>query len=82
MGAAAVIDHTLEPDALVNELVAEGSYTLVVDAISLPNTLAATARVLAAKGGGKLYTMQPALGPETLPSGVTRVFEAWSQPAL
>ena len=80
LGAAAVMDHTLEPDALVNELVAEGPYTLVVDAISLPKTVAVMARVLAAQGGGKLYTMQPAFGPETLPNGVTRVFEAWSDP--
>ena len=80
LGAAAVIDHTLDPDALVNELVAKGSYTLVVDAISLPNTVAVTARVLAAQGGGKLYTTQPAFGPETLPNGVTRVFEGWADP--
>jgi len=80
LGAAAVIDHTLEPDALVNELVAEGPYDQVVDTISLPNTVAVTARVLAAQGGGKLYTMQPTFGPETLPDGVTRVFEPWSDP--
>lgn len=80
LGAVAVIDHTLEPDALVNELVAEGPYDLVVDAISLPNTVAVTARVLAAQEGGKLYTMQPAFGHETLPEGVTRVFEPWSDP--
>jgi len=78
LGAAAVIDHTLQPDALVNELVAEGPYDIVVDTISLPNTVAVTAGVLAAQGGGKLYAMQPAFGPETLPDGVTRVFEPWS----
>ena len=80
LGAAAVIDHTLKPDALVDELVAEGPYDLVVDTISLPNTVAVMARVLAAQGGGKLYTMQPAFGPETLPDGVMRVFETWSDP--
>lgn len=80
LGAAAVINHTLEPDALVNALLAEGPYDLVVDTISLPNTVAVTARVLAAQGGGTLYTMQPAFGPETLPNGVTRVFEPWSDP--
>lgn len=80
LGAVAVIDHTLESDALVNELVAGGPYDVVVDMISLPNTIAVTARVLAAQGGGKLYTMQPAFGPETLPDGVTRVFEPWSDP--
>lgn len=80
LGAAAVLDHTLEPDVLVHELVAEGPYDLVVDMISLPDTIAVTARVLAIQGGGKLYAMQPAFGPETLPDGVTRVFEPWSDP--
>lgn len=80
LGAAAVFDHTTEPDVLVNEIVAKGPYDLVVDAISLPNTVAVTARVLAAQGGGKLYVMQPALGPETLPDGVTCMFEPWSDP--
>lgn len=80
LGAVAVIDHTLDRDALIDELVTEGPYDLVVDTISLPNTIAVTARVLAAQGGGKLYAMQPAFGPETLPDGVTRVFEPWSDP--
>jgi hypothetical protein len=64
---------------LVDKLVAEGPFDIVVDMISLPNTVAVTARVLAAQGGGKLYAMQPAFGPETLPDGVTRVFEPWSE---
>ena len=80
LNAAAVIDHTLQPEALVKELVAGGPYDLVVDAISLPNTIAVTAKVLAAQGGGTLYTMQPAFGPETLPDGVKRTFEPWSDP--
>ncbi|CZR50893.1 uncharacterized protein PAC_00767 [Phialocephala subalpina] len=80
LGAAAVIDHTLEPDSLVNELVAEGPYDIVVDTISLSKTVAVTARVLTAQGGGNLYAMQPAFGPETLPDGVKRVFEPWSDP--
>lgn len=80
LGAAAVIDHTLESDALVNALVAKGPYDLVIDTISLPSTVQVTAHVLAAQGGGKLYAMQPAFGPETLPDGVTRVFEPWSGP--
>ena len=42
--------------------------------------VALTARVLAAQRGGKLYTMQPAFGTETLPEGVVRVFEPWSDP--
>ncbi|KAE9373100.1 GroES-like protein [Stipitochalara longipes BDJ] len=78
LGAASVIDHTLEPDALLDKLVSNGPYDLVVDTISLPNTVETTARVLAAQGGGKLYAMQPAFEPETLPDGVTRVFEPWS----
>jgi NADPH:quinone reductase-like Zn-dependent oxidoreductase len=79
LGAATVIDHTIEPEALVNELVAEGPYDIVVDTISLPSTVGVTARVLTAQGGGKLYAMQPAFGPEMLPEGVTRVFEPWSE---
>ena len=80
LGAAAIIDHTLEPDAVVNQLSAKGPYHIVADMISLPNTIAITARVLAAQGGGKLYTMQPPIGPETLPEGVTRVFQPWPEP--
>jgi NADPH:quinone reductase-like Zn-dependent oxidoreductase len=78
LGATTVINHTLESEALVNELVAEGPYNVVVDMISLSNTISVTSRVLAAQGGGKLYAMEPAFSPETLPNGVTRVFEPWS----
>lgn len=77
LGAAAVIDHMLESATLVDRLVAEGPYSVVADVIALPNTVPVTARVVAAQGGGKLYTTQPAFGPETLPDGVTRVFESW-----
>ena len=80
LGAVKIIDHTLDPDALANQLVAEGPFEVVVDMISMPDTVPVTARVLAAQGGGKLYTMQPAFGPETLPNGVERVFEPWSDP--
>lgn len=74
-----VLDHGMDGDALVEKLVAEGPYDVVVDMISLPGTVAVTARVLAAQGGGKLYTTQPAFGPESLPEGVERVFEPWSE---
>ena len=80
LGAVTVIDHTVEAETVAAELLAEGPYDLVVDMISQPNTIAVTARVLAAQGGGKLYAMEPAFGPETLPDGVTRVFEPWSNP--
>ena len=80
LGAVAVIDHTLEPNALVDQLVAEGPFNTVVDMIALPNTVTVAARVLAAQHGGKLYTVQPAFGPEKLPDGVERVFEPWSNP--
>ncbi|KAF2430782.1 hypothetical protein EJ08DRAFT_209864 [Tothia fuscella] len=56
LGGIAMIDYTLEPYELVNELVAEGPYDLVVDTIFLPNTVTVTARVLAALGGGILHT--------------------------
>lgn len=79
LGAAAVVDHALEYEKLVEELVRRGPYDALVDTISAPETIRVTAKVLAAQGGGKLYAMQPAFVPEMLPSGVTRVFEAWSE---
>lgn len=78
LGAVKVIDHTQEQSTLVEALVAEGPYDLVVDSISLPNTVVVNAAVVAAQGGGKLYTLLPAFGPETLPEGVTREYAAWS----
>ena len=78
LGASAVIDHTLELDLLRDALIAQGPYEAVVDMISLPETVAVTAKVLESQGGGTLYTMQPAFGSETLPDGVNRVFEPWS----
>jgi NADPH:quinone reductase-like Zn-dependent oxidoreductase len=77
LGAVTVIDHTQEQDALVKALVAEGPYDLVVDSISLPNTVPVTAAVVAAQGGGKLYALLPAFGPENLPEGVTREYASW-----
>ncbi|KAK0099703.1 hypothetical protein ONS95_013404 [Cadophora gregata] len=77
LGDANIIDHTIDSDALKERLVADGPYDIVVDAVSLPKTIAITAQVLAAQGGGKLYAMQPAFESETLPDGVTRVFEKW-----
>jgi NADPH:quinone reductase-like Zn-dependent oxidoreductase len=78
LGAVQVVDHTQKQGALVEALVAEGPYDLVVDSISLPNTVTVNAAVIAAQGGGKLYTLLPAFGPETLPEGVTREFASWS----
>ncbi|KAF7585459.1 hypothetical protein BBP40_010881 [Aspergillus hancockii] len=80
LGAFKVVDHTQDKEALLKELIAEGPYDLVVDAISLPNTIPITAAVLSAQGGGDLYAMQPAFGPEALPQGVTRKFDSWSVP--
>ena len=74
-----MVDHTSDPEDLVQQLVADGPYDIVADTISLPSTIAVTAKVLAAQGGGKLYAMQPSFGPETLPEGVERVFEPWSE---
>lgn len=78
LGAKEVVDHTQDQGVLIKALVAQGPYELVVDSISLPNTVRVTAEVVAAQGGGKLYTLQPAFGPETLPDGVTREFAHWS----
>ncbi|KAF2716720.1 alcohol dehydrogenase GroES-like domain-containing protein [Polychaeton citri CBS 116435] len=80
LGALVVVDHTLEPTSLLSKLVAEGPYDIAVDMISLPETVAVMGQVLAAQGGGKLYAMDLAYGPEKLPDGVTRVFEPWSDP--
>lgn len=45
LGAATVIDHTLQPDALVQALLAEGRYDLVADMISMgPSDGACTRR--------------------------------------
>jgi NADPH:quinone reductase-like Zn-dependent oxidoreductase len=79
LGASVVVDHTLESETLVDKLVGGSPYDIIVDMISLPDTIAVTARVLAAQGGGKLYAMEPASGAESLPRGVTRVFEPWSE---
>ena len=78
LGAAAVVDHTTEPDAVVKELVAQGPYDVVADTISFGHTVAAMGRVLEAQGGGKLYTTQPPFGPEEIPDGVERIFEPWT----
>jgi NADPH:quinone reductase-like Zn-dependent oxidoreductase len=78
LGPTSIIDHTVEADLLVEKLITEGPFDLVVDTVSLPNTVDAVSKVLKAQGGGKLYAMQPSFGPESLPVGVTRVFEPWS----
>ena len=78
---AVVIDHTAESEVVIQGLVEKGPYDIVVDAISVPHTLAITARVLAAQGGGILYTMNPPPAPsgnKTLPDGVECRFEPWS----
>jgi NADPH:quinone reductase-like Zn-dependent oxidoreductase len=74
LGASVVVDHTLESETLVDKLVGGSPYDIIVDMISLPDTIAVTAQ-----GGGKLYAMEPASGAESLPRGVTRVFEPWSE---
>jgi NADPH:quinone reductase-like Zn-dependent oxidoreductase len=79
LGAAKLVDHTQSPDAIKVALIGEGPYEVVFDTISLPPTVAITADVLKAQGGGKIYTVQPAFGPETLPEGVTRHFDAYAQ---
>ncbi|KAF4978168.1 hypothetical protein FZEAL_5413 [Fusarium zealandicum] len=78
LGASKVIDHRQSFDTVVKELVAAGTYDIVVDTISSMETVRLNGEVLAAQGGGQIYTLQPPFGPETLPSGVTRAFESWS----
>jgi len=73
-----VVDHTLPSEQVVAVLRERGPYDVVVDMISTPQTIPVSSRVLAAQGGGKLFTTQPASGPGDLPDGVQRVFEPWS----
>ncbi|KAF1978825.1 GroES-like protein [Bimuria novae-zelandiae CBS 107.79] len=77
LGAAEVVDHTQDPSTLTAELIAQGPYNVVVDFVSIPATISVTAAVLAAQGGGRLFTMQP--GREELPANVERVFEPYSE---
>ncbi|KAL5319867.1 hypothetical protein ACEPPN_012925 [Leptodophora sp. 'Broadleaf-Isolate-01'] len=79
LGAVTLANHAIKSEKLVEKIIADGPYDIVVDTISLPSTIAVTAQVLAAQGGGKLYATQPSLGPDTLPDGVTRLFEPWSE---
>ncbi|KAH6694289.1 alcohol dehydrogenase GroES-like domain-containing protein [Leptodontidium sp. MPI-SDFR-AT-0119] len=79
LGAAKIVDHTQDKDAVIKALVAEGPYDLVFDTISLPTSTAITGQVVVAQGGGELHVTLPTFGgPETLPTNVTRVFESWS----
>ncbi|KAL4887850.1 chaperonin 10-like protein [Aspergillus ambiguus] len=74
LGALRVIDHTQNQEALVNQLVEEGPYDLVVDAISIPSTLRIAGAVLSAQGGGDVYALLPPFGPDTLPQDVRHKF--------
>ncbi|KAJ4985092.1 alcohol dehydrogenase GroES-like domain-containing protein [Stagonosporopsis vannaccii] len=78
LGAVKVIDHTKSDAALLEALVAEGPYDVVVDSISTPSTIQVTAGVVSAQGSGKVYALLPASGPERLPQGVAREFGSWS----
>jgi NADPH:quinone reductase-like Zn-dependent oxidoreductase len=80
LGASVLLDHTMDPDTLVEQLITNGPYEAVVDMISTPTTIPLVARVLSHQGGGSLYAMEPAFTPETLPDGVNRVFEPWNEP--
>jgi NADPH:quinone reductase-like Zn-dependent oxidoreductase len=77
LGASKIIDHTQPHADIVKALIAEGPYELVVDAISGMDTMRINADVVAAQGGERVYAMQPAFGPETLPDGVARDYQAW-----
>ena len=77
LGATTIIDHTQDSTTLTSEIIAHGPYDVVVDFVSIAPTLAVTGAVLAAQGGGRLFTMQP--GREELPEGVERMFEPYSE---
>jgi NADPH:quinone reductase-like Zn-dependent oxidoreductase len=76
-GATKVIDHTQGRDSLVKELVAAGPYDVVLDSISLADTVSVTSSVLHGQGGGKLYAVGGAQGPEPLPEGVSKENKSW-----
>ncbi|KAF4335850.1 zinc-binding alcohol dehydrogenase domain protein [Fusarium beomiforme] len=78
LGPDKIINHRQDCEALINALVAEGPYDMVVDTISRPNTVSLLASVLAAQGGGIVFATLPAFGPESLPEGVVRDFRSWS----
>lgn len=73
-----VVDHTQPPERVLAEIKAHVPYDVVVDMISTPETITLASRVLSAQGGGKVFATQPAFSPESLPEGVERVFEPWS----
>lgn len=77
LGAAKVVDHTQDRKTVIDALIAQGPYEVVVDFVSIASTIAITSQVLSAQGGGRLFTMQP--GREELPADVERVFEPYSE---
>jgi NADPH:quinone reductase-like Zn-dependent oxidoreductase len=77
LGPSHIVDHNQAPDTIIGALKSLGPFDLVVDAISLPHTVRITSEVLAHQGGGKVYTVLPAFGPESLPDGVIREFGSW-----
>ncbi|KAK2041993.1 alcohol dehydrogenase GroES-like domain-containing protein [Colletotrichum somersetense] len=80
LGAVHVVDHTQSQDAIVKELVAQGTYDYVVDSISLKPTYDILAQVVAAQGGGKIHALLPPPDGSSFPEGVTAEFASWSQP--
>jgi len=78
LGAVQVVDHTQNPDALREALIAKGPYDLIVDSISITRTIKVTSGVVAAQGGGKLYTLLPPSSADIVAPGVTTEFASWS----
>ncbi|KAK1973199.1 chaperonin 10-like protein [Colletotrichum cereale] len=78
LGAVHVVDHTQPQDAVVKGLVAQGPYDYVVDSISLEPTYDILTQVVAAQGGGKIYTLLPPPESLSVPEGVTTEFGRWS----
>ncbi|KAK1574614.1 alcohol dehydrogenase GroES-like domain-containing protein [Colletotrichum navitas] len=80
LGAVHVVDHTQSQDAIVKELVSQGPYDYVVDSVSLEPTFDVLTQVVAAQGGGKIYTLLPAPDASNIPEGVTVEFAPWGLP--
>lgn len=77
LGAEKVVDHTTSGKEVIASLVAEGPFDFVLDAISLPSTVSVVVSVLEAQKGGSFVTMMPGAEDEVLPSGVTRLYDAF-----
>lgn len=78
LGAQKIVNHTQDPDTVIKQLVEQGPYDIIVDIISVDETIYITSGVVKAQGGGIFYATLPPFGPEKyLADGVERKFESY-----